>query len=151
MANVSPDLLWLLVRKQNKFLYKQGGDSTSSVTFSREPFNLLNKNSFKYSGLANKKAVDISAGADLSILLSTKKTKKSSTPANLVHQSLLKKDVRKMAKTVVNQLVTSRYRPDLKDAALARLTAIHKSLRVAKAGTGKKGKGAKKGLTTTAK
>lgn len=36
------------------------------------------------------------------------------------------------------QVVSNGYRPDLKAAALARLAAVHKSLRVAKAGQKKK-------------
>jgi large subunit ribosomal protein L28e len=36
------------------------------------------------------------------------------------------------------QVATNGYRPDLKAAALARLSAVHKSLRVAKRGSTKK-------------
>jgi large subunit ribosomal protein L28e len=36
------------------------------------------------------------------------------------------------------QVETNGYRPDLKAAALARLSAVHKSLRVAKRGSTKK-------------
>ncbi|KAH8959563.1 hypothetical protein BDL97_06G083100 [Sphagnum fallax] len=134
----STDLVWLLVKNNNKFLVKRNGNSNASVTFSSEANNLYNLNSFKYSGLANKKTVAVEAGEGLSVVLATTKTKKANKPSSLVHRSHLKKDFRKMAKTVVNQVVTNGYRPDLKAAALARLSAVHKSLRVAKRGSTKK-------------
>jgi large subunit ribosomal protein L28e len=46
----SSDLIWLLVKNNNKFLVKRNGNSNASVTFSSEPNNLYNLNSFKYSG-----------------------------------------------------------------------------------------------------
>jgi len=138
MAIASDDLIWLLVKKNNRFLVKRNGNNTSSITFSSEPNNLYNLNSYKYSGLANKKTVAVLPGEDLSVVLATTKTKKANQPGSLVHRSHLKKDFRKMAKVVNNQVVSNGYRPDLKAAALARLAAVHKSLRVAKAGQKKK-------------
>lgn len=88
--------------------------------------------------MANKKTVAIAPAEGLSVVLTTTKTKKRNQPAKLRHNSLLKKDFRKMAKTVVNQVASNGYRADLKSAALARLAAVHKSLRVAKAGATKK-------------
>lgn len=46
----SADLVWLLVKNNNKFLVKRNGNSNASVTFSSEANNLYNLNSFKYSG-----------------------------------------------------------------------------------------------------
>ncbi|KAJ7553744.1 hypothetical protein O6H91_06G110800 [Diphasiastrum complanatum] len=136
----SPDLLWQLVKKNNKFLVKRNGNSNASVQFSKEPNNLYNLNTFKFSGLANKKTVLISpAGEGLDVVLGTSKTKKGNKPANSINKSVMRRDFRKMAKAVTNQVVDNWYRPDLKAAALARLSAVHKSLRVAKAGAGKKG------------
>jgi len=138
MVIASDDLIWLLVKNNNKFLVKRNGNNTSSITFSSEPNNLYNLNTFKYSGLANKKTVAVSPSEGLSVVLETTKTKKGNHPGSLVHRSHLKKDFRKMAKTVVNQVATNGYRPDLKAAALARLAAVHKSLRVVKTGQKKK-------------
>lgn len=138
MAAVSDDLTWLLVKNNNRFLVKMNGNNSNSVQFSSEPNNLYNLNTFKHSGLANKKTVAIAPSEGLSVLLTTTKTKKRSQPAKSSHNSLLKKDFRKMAKAVVNQVATNGYRADLKSAALARLAAVHKSLRVAKAGVTKK-------------
>eukprot|EP00850_Spirogloea_muscicola_P018346 SM000167S02959 [mRNA] locus=s167:175889:176691:- [translate_table: standard] len=145
MAAPSSDLLWLLLRKQHKFLVKRGGNNSSSVQFSTEPNNLLNKHSFKYSGLANKKTVGLTAAGDGHVELCTTKTKKGNLPRSSKNRSLMKKDTRKVALAVINQVVTNRYRPDLKKAAMARLSAIHKSFRVIKAGA-KKPKPSKKVL-----
>ncbi|MQL41535.1 60S ribosomal protein L28, partial [Escherichia coli] len=110
-----------------------------SVQFSREPNNLYNLNSYKYSGLANKKTVTIQpAGKDLSVLLATTKTKRQNKPAALVHKSVMKKEFRRMAKSVENQVADNYYRPDLKKAALSRLSAVHRSLKVAKSGVKKR-------------
>ncbi|MCO5578013.1 hypothetical protein L7F22_031851 [Adiantum nelumboides] len=132
MAGVSSDLLWQLVKKNNKFLVKRNGNSSASVQFSSEPNNLYNLNSFKYSGLANKKTVSIVPGNDLSVYIATTKTKKSNKPKDSVNRSHLKRDVRRMSTVVVNQVVANGYRPDLKAAALAKLSTVHKSLRAAK-------------------
>eukprot|EP00249_Psilotum_nudum_P036317 c6795_g1_i1 orf=274-726(-) len=139
MAGVSSDLIWLLVKRNNRYLVKRNGNSNASIQFSTEPNNLYNLNTFKYSGLANKKTVSIAAaGEGLSVVLGTTKTKKTNKPADSINRSVLKRDFRRMAKAVVNQVADNGYRPDLKNAALARLTAVHKSLRVAKAGHSKK-------------
>eukprot|EP00250_Pteridium_aquilinum_P028149 c36662_g1_i1 orf=195-638(+) len=138
MAGVSSDLLWLLVKNNNRFLVKRNGNCSASVQFSSEPNNLYNLNTFKHSGLANKKTVSIVPGSDLSVYLATTKTKKGSKPKESVNKSHLKRDVRRMATVVVNQVEANGYRPDLKKAALAKLCTVHKSLRVAKSGASKK-------------
>ncbi|XXG45942.1 hypothetical protein AAC387_Pa02g0897 [Persea americana] len=145
MATLPGDLIWEIVKKNNSFLVKEFGNSTAMVQFSKESNNLYNVNSFKHSGLANKKTVSIQAGGkDLSVVLSTTKTKKQNQPANLYHRSVMKKEFRRMSKAVVNQVADNYYRPDLKDAALARLSAIRRSLQVAKSGVKKKNRQAVK-------
>ncbi len=58
------------------------------------------------SGLANKKTVTIqSEGKDQSVLLATSKTKKQNKPAALLHKSVMKKEFRRMAKAVANQVL----------------------------------------------
>ncbi|CAL0332414.1 unnamed protein product [Lupinus luteus] len=138
MGTVPGQLIWEIVKKNNSFLVKEFGRGTQSVEFSRESNNLYNLNSFKFSGLANKKTVTIQpAGKDQSVSLATTKTKKQNKPA-LLHKSILKKDFRRSAKAVQNQVADNYYRPDLKEAALARLSAVSKSLRVAKSGAKKR-------------
>merc|ERR1711998_36581 len=50
----SSDLLWALTKKSNCFLVKRNG-----LQLTTEPNNLMNKNCFKYSGLANEEAVGV--------------------------------------------------------------------------------------------
>ncbi|KAK9078341.1 hypothetical protein SSX86_002398 [Deinandra increscens subsp. villosa] len=139
MTTVPGQLIWEIVKKNNSFLVKEFGNGNQSVQFSKEPNNLYNLNSYKHSGLANKKTVTIQpAGKDQSVLLATAKTKKQAKPATLLHKSILKKEFNRMAKTVVNQVVDNYYRPDLMKAALARLSAVNRSLKVSKSGVKKK-------------
>ena len=145
MATVPGQLIWEVVKKNNSFLVKEFGRGTQSVQFSREPNNLYNLNTFKYSGLANQKTVTVQpAGKDQSVLLATTKTKKQNKPAALLHKSVMKKEFRRMAKAVQNQVADNYYRPDLKKAALARLSAVNRSLRVAKSGVKKRNRQAVK-------
>jgi large subunit ribosomal protein L28e len=82
MSTVSQDLLWLLIKKQNRFLYKQGGGTTRQVQFSSEPNNLLNKNTYKFSGLANLKSVGIHEEGD-HIVVHTTNPKKVGKPSKV--------------------------------------------------------------------
>ncbi|XP_076886955.1 large ribosomal subunit protein eL28y-like [Bidens hawaiensis] len=138
MTTVPGQLIWEIVKKNNSFLVKEFGNGTQSVQFSKEPNNLYNLNSYKHSGLANKKTVSIQAAGKEGVLLATTKTKKQAKPASLLHKSLLKKEFNRMAKVVVNQVASNYYRPDLKKAALARLSAVNRSLKVSKSGVKKK-------------
>ncbi|KAL6563285.1 60S ribosomal protein L28A [Orobanche hederae] len=137
MATIPGQLIWEIVKKNNSFLVKEFGNGTASVKFSKEPNNLLNLHSYKHSGLANKKTVTIQPGKDQSLLLATTKTKKQNKPASLLNKSVLKKEFHRMAKTVSNQVADNYYRPDLKKAALARLSIVHRSIKVAKSGVKK--------------
>ncbi|KAI4330663.1 hypothetical protein MLD38_028929 [Melastoma candidum] len=139
MALVPGQLVWEIVKKNNCFLVKEFGRGTAGVQFSKEPNNLYNLNSYKHSGLANKKTVTIQpVGKEQAVLLATSKTKKQNKPSALLHKSVLKKEFRRMAKAVVNQVGDNYYRPDLKNAALARLSAVNRSLKVAKSGVKKR-------------
>ncbi len=57
-------LIWELIKNNNAFLVKRNG-----VCFSTEKQNLTNVHSYKFSGLANKRAVGVE-------LVQTKKGKK---------------------------------------------------------------------------
>jgi len=119
---MSSDLLWALLRKNNSFVVKRNG-----TEFTAEPGNLTNINSFKYSGLANRKAVSVEPAKDRGIILSMKSKKRSSfrKPAKAFNRFELRRDYRRTARTITNSL--RHYRPDLRVAALRRLTRILKS------------------------
>ena len=61
---MSDALVWHCIRDNNSFLYKRGRSSrVGGVQLSSEPGNVMNVNSFKYSGLANSKAFSVQAKA----------------------------------------------------------------------------------------
>ena len=57
-------------------------------------------------GLANKKTVTVqpASGKEIAVVLLTTKTKKQNKPASLNHKSVMRKEFRKMAKAVKNQV-----------------------------------------------
>ncbi|XP_010528937.1 PREDICTED: 60S ribosomal protein L28-2-like [Tarenaya hassleriana] len=139
MATVPGPLIWEMVKKNNSFLVKQFGRGSAGVQFSKESNNLYNLNSYKHSGLANLKTVTIQPeGKDASVLLATTKTKKQNKPSSALNKSVMKKEFHRMAKAVTNQVADNHYRPDLKKAALARLSVVHRSIKIAKSGAKKR-------------
>ncbi|XP_010545640.1 PREDICTED: 60S ribosomal protein L28-2-like [Tarenaya hassleriana] len=139
MATVPGPLIWEMVKKNNSFLVKQFGRGSAGVQFSKESNNLYNLNSYKHSGLANSKTVTIQPeGKDASVLLATTKTKKQNKPASVLNKSVMKKEFQRMAKAVTNQVGDNHYRPDLKRAALARLSVVHRSIKITKSGPKKR-------------
>ncbi|KAF9133995.1 60S ribosomal protein L28 [Linnemannia hyalina] len=122
---MSADLTWLLIKNNNSFLVKRSG-----VQFSSEAGNLLNKNSFKFSGIANKKTIDIAAAASgRGVVVSTPKNKVTLT-----------KGIRKSARSVAG-LTRAGYRADLRQAALARVAAVLATQKPVKAAPKKASKG----------
>ncbi|KAF9586237.1 60S ribosomal protein L28 [Lunasporangiospora selenospora] len=133
---MSADLTWLLIKNNNSYLIKRNG-----VEFSSEAGNLLNKNTYKFSGLANKKTIDIQAAAGRGVVLSTKKTSVPAfKPSKAINKVILTKGIRKSAATIAN-LARSGYRADLRKAALARLSAVLASQKAVKAAPKKAAKG----------
>ncbi|KZV58814.1 hypothetical protein F511_18651 [Dorcoceras hygrometricum] len=96
MASVPGQLIWEIVKKNNCFLVKEFGNGTAGVKFSKEPNNLFNIHSYKYS---------VALFSILMLLL---------------------------------LVVDNYYRPDLKKAALARLSVVNRSLKVSKSGVKKR-------------
>mmetsp|Transcript_43078 Transcript_43078/g.102283 ORF Transcript_43078/g.102283 Transcript_43078/m.102283 type:complete len:135 (-) Transcript_43078:58-462(-) len=128
MAAAPDQLLWQLVKRNNAFLRK----NLNNQYFSAEPGNLYNRHSYKYSGLANSKTVDLAPADSAVVLTKSKPTKGKGKPAKSAYSNTMKRDVRRMMKTVGREV--EGFRPDLKKASIAKLSAIHKSLRVIKAG-----------------
>jgi len=119
----SPELVWYLVRNNTSFLVKRNG-----VEFTSEPNNLRNLNCYRYSGLAQKRTVGIANhGGSVRLTLKSKKASHSRKPASSHTHLTLNKTFRRGAKTISHEV--GQYRPDLKQAALARWTKIHSSLK----------------------
>eukprot|EP00871_Galdieria_phlegrea_P003694 jgi/Galph1/4325/GphlegSOOS_G2947.1 len=125
------DLLWQLLRSNNRFQIKRNG-----ITLSTEKGNLKGVNSLKYSGLAQSKAVDIApASATFGILFSKKRTKKEliGNPSKQFHTVTVKRSFPGAARAISKELAG--YRPDLTKVALTRLSkimAVQKAKRLGK-------------------
>lgn len=122
----SDTLTWLLTKNTSSFLVKRNGNE-----FAREKFNLLNRNSRKYSGLASAKAVDISL-ADKKVTLTTKIDKFARKPVKAENAIPLRKGARGGANTIRATISRSFYRRDLKKAALARWSQLSTVAKVEK-------------------
>ncbi|EME82309.1 uncharacterized protein MYCFIDRAFT_183074 [Pseudocercospora fijiensis CIRAD86] len=126
--NLSNDLIWEVTRSNNSFLVKR--KQSGGVQFSRDPLNLTNKHSRKYSGYANAQAIGIQPD-DNTVTLTTKLPKNSNRPAKSYHTSSFKSSTpsRKLYKSIVNSTAKKGYRPDLRAEAVQRASAIKQSQR----------------------
>lgn len=121
--SVSADLLWGIIRNNSCFLLKGSGQ-----TYSKEPNNLKAKNSFRYNGLIHKKTVGVEPCKDgKGVVLVTRKQRVQGRPGKTYNKVELKKGGRKTLATIRNSIRKSRYRKDLKMAAVRRASAILKS------------------------
>ncbi|KAG1082847.1 hypothetical protein G6F42_022427 [Rhizopus arrhizus] len=76
---MSADLVWAIIKNNNSFLVKR-----QHVQFSSEPANLMNVNSFKYSGLANYKTVSVLPAAR-GVRVTTRKANKQNSPKKSIN------------------------------------------------------------------
>ncbi|KAJ4001312.1 ribosomal L28e/Mak16 [Lentinula boryana] len=119
---MSSDLQWLLLRKSNSYIVK---GLPEGPIFSKEPGNLLNLHSHKYSGLANAKTIDVS-DVNGKITVTTRKPKASPyavAPARST-SSIRSRSGSRRAFGIVASHAKRGYRPDLRKAALARTAAL---------------------------
>jgi len=119
---MSSDLQWFLIRKHNSFIVKRVPEGP---VFSREPGNLPNLHSYKYSGLVNKKSIDIK---DSGLGLIITKRKNSSSPHSVRGSksiaSIRNHSGGRRALGVTSSVVKKGYRPDLRKVALGRTSAL---------------------------
>ena len=129
--SASADLQWLLLKDNTSFLVKKNG-----VQFTKEPNNLMNVNTFKFSGLCNNKTVGVAVNTEGKIEVALKKNKPSIArkPASSYARNALSKHMRKGSCKAAESLTTLTeghyYRSDLTKYAVARYHAIYKSLKV---------------------
>ncbi|KAL1960003.1 hypothetical protein VTO42DRAFT_671 [Malbranchea cinnamomea] len=138
--NVSDDLIWGCIRSQNAFLVKRGG-----AVFSRDPLNLQNKHSRKYAGFATSRAIGVQAGENGALTVTTKNAGKAQQPAGNFNTTIYSTTTtsRKAYKGVARRAAKFNYRPDLRAAAVARVSAIRASQRPKKPAPEPKLRGAK--------
>jgi len=138
---MSNDLEWLLLRKNNSFLVKRVPEGP---VFSKEPGNLRNLNSFKYSGLANSKTIDVKEQGG-SVKIVTRKTKASPHAVGSAYSttSVRPRSGGRRAFGIAAATAKRGYRPDLRTAALARVSALIAAQREPRATPTKKVRGKK--------
>ncbi|XP_029198393.1 60S ribosomal protein L28-like [Acropora millepora] len=132
---MSADLQWQILRKTSSFLVKSNG-----WTFTKEPLNLTARNSFKYSGLANEKAIGVTADpSGKGVVFITKRTKYARKPAKMLTKVTLSKSKRDVSRSIRKICTKTNYRCDLKDVAVRRARAILNSQQTTPTGEGKRG------------
>ncbi|KAF9567733.1 ribosomal protein L28e [Agrocybe pediades] len=138
---MSSDLQWLLLRKNNSFIVNRVPEGP---VFSKEPGNLRNLNSFKYSGLANSKTIDVQEKAG-SIKIVTRKVKASphAVASAYATTSVRPRSGGRRALGIAAATAKRSYRPDLRTAALARVSALIAAQQEKKAAPAKKVRGKK--------
>merc|ERR1711907_709233 len=125
-SQVSSELIWQAIKGGNAFSVR----SQNNIWFSKEKGNLYGKHSYKYSGVANARTIDVDAtGSHLHAAVTT--TDGFSKKPNTGKRTVVKQDFRGMSKAVLKTAKESR--KDLTGDSLRKLAAIHKSRRVIKA------------------
>ncbi|KAK7094516.1 large ribosomal subunit protein eL28-like [Littorina saxatilis] len=121
----SADLTWLIVRNNSAFLLKR---NRQNLTL--EANNVKGKNSFRYSGLAQRQTVGVEPCKDgKGIVLVTRKGKGLRHPKNNYTRVELKRDPRRTFRAIRKLTSKGGYRKDLSMAAVRRASAIIKSQR----------------------
>lgn len=135
MVQIPDQLAWELVRRNNCFLKKRNGQTKRSgmVQFSVEQGNCKSLNQFKYSAVANSKALDVVfVGENRAQLIKKTASKAGSKPSKSVAKINVNKDFRRSEKVITGQGIDNFYRPDLKGAVLAKYTKVYQANRRAK-------------------
>ncbi|KAI0652645.1 ribosomal protein L28e [Trametes meyenii] len=138
---MSADLQWLLLRKNNSFTVKR---VVEGPIFSKEPGNLTNIHSWKYSSLANEKTITVK-DSESGIQLAYRKKGAAPTAVRPAYSTLAirPRSGPRRAAGVTARLAKRGYRPDLRAAAIARVNALIVSKREKKATPPKKARGKK--------
>jgi len=145
---MSSDLQWLLIRGNNSFIVKKVPEGP---IFSKEPGNPLNIHSYKYSGLVNAKTITVEDSGN-GIQITTRKTKSSpyAVKSSRHTTSIRRGSGSRRAVGIASNTAKSGYRPDLRKAVLARVSALHAAQREPKPTPEKKLRGKKAKAAATA-
>ncbi|TFY82426.1 hypothetical protein EWM64_g1585 [Hericium alpestre] len=119
---MSSDLEWLLLRKNNSFTVKRVPEGP---TFTKEPGNLRNIHSHKYSGLANQKTIDVRPTPQ-GIAITHRKKNASPRAVRSARKTTVisSRTGPRRAFGIGASLAKRGYRPDLRSAAVARVSAL---------------------------
>ncbi|KAJ7439960.1 ribosomal L28e protein family-domain-containing protein [Mycena latifolia] len=140
---MSTDLQWLLVRDNNSFMVKRG-PSVGRV-FSKESGNLRNLHSQKFSGLANAKTIHVAdSGSGIQIVSRKQKATPFAVSGASATASIRSRTGSRRALGITAFTATKKAgRPDLRTAALARVSALLAAQKEPKAAPAKKSRSKK--------
>jgi len=135
MSNISNELIWGIVRDTSCHVLRRKQSGTSGMgkrgaEFTLEPSNLTGFNSWKYSGLANSKTIELTSAGDSGVVLTTKSTDSASAgkPTKAFKKVTYNtRDFRRVAKAIKKETADKFYRSDLQKAALAKWSLIYAS------------------------
>ncbi|CAF1006186.1 unnamed protein product [Adineta steineri] len=123
----SSNVQWMVIRNTSSFLHRR-----KLGTFTTEPNNLKNRNTFRYNGLIHPKVVGVEAVKDgKGVVFSTGSIKNMQKPAKRFLKTKLTKDSRRTLSSIRRTIRHKRYRKDLKMAALRRASALLRGQRMA--------------------
>ncbi|XP_006453909.1 hypothetical protein AGABI2DRAFT_189249 [Agaricus bisporus var. bisporus H97] len=136
---MSADLQWLLLRRKTTPTSSRGVPS-----FPRSQGNLRNIHSFKYSGFANAKTIDVS-DSNGAIRITTRKVNASphAVAAAATVAPIRARSGGRRALGVGASVAKRGYRPDLRAAVLARISALMATQKEPKASPPRKTRGKK--------
>jgi large subunit ribosomal protein L28e len=138
---MSHDLEWILLRKNNSFMVKR---VVEGPVFSKEPGNLRNLHSQKFSGLTNEKTIDVQdSGSGIQITTRKKESSLHDSKKGVTTSTIRNRSGTRRALGVTSNLARRGYRPDLRTAALARVSALLAAQRRPKPAPAKKLRGKK--------
>mmetsp|Transcript_50834 Transcript_50834/g.129106 ORF Transcript_50834/g.129106 Transcript_50834/m.129106 type:complete len:141 (-) Transcript_50834:68-490(-) len=127
---MSSSLLWECIKGNNSFIRK----SVNMPIMSREPGNLMGLHSFKFSGLANSKVLDVSSkkvGSKEKIMLTThhKKGSRVHRPGSILLAAGLSKSTKKGLQQVTKATEGSFNRRDLMELAKIKFQKVKTSFK----------------------
>ncbi|KAI0321276.1 ribosomal L28e/Mak16 [Amylostereum chailletii] len=138
---MSNDLEWLLIRNNNSFIVKRVAEGP---IFSKEPGNLTNIHSHKFSGLANAKTVAVSSSPSGIKITHRKKTASPYAVASARATTTIRaRSGPRRALGIAASTAKRGYRPDLRAATLARVSALAATQKEPKPTPAKKVRGKK--------
>ncbi|KAJ7696809.1 ribosomal L28e protein family-domain-containing protein [Mycena rosella] len=146
---MSTDLQWLLVRDNNSFMVKRG-PSVGRI-FSKESGNLRNIHSEKFSGLANSKTVHIVDSANGIQIVSRKQKATPFAVSGASSTGVIRSRTGSRRALGIVAVTASKKagRPDLRTAALARVSALLAAQKEPKPAPAKKSPRSKKSKTAS--
>jgi large subunit ribosomal protein L28e len=124
ISSCSPDITWMCIKNSSSFLRNQA--RKTGVVLTAEPMNLTQKNSRKYSGLANRRGISIeqqvvsdkkeegSSPRPTGIRLQLKTHRHTKSPMGTTKPVSLTRGIRRACRSIINETARKHIRPDLK-------------------------------------